>query len=131
VEAIVDARAYARLVAAARDVCGARPDDVVLANHPGLEMMLNGRVLSTPFQLTHLWRRGLYPLGPWLGDVQRPAVRCVLMQHALLERPPDLVDVVHDDFPPEMRRALRAKFVRVAERNGWMLYGVRADAILR
>jgi hypothetical protein len=131
VEAIGEARVHARFVATARDVCGARPGEVVFANEPGLEMMLNGRVLSTPFQLTHLSRRGRYPLGPWLGDVQRPEVRCALMQNDLLERPPDLLNVAHDELPPEMRRALRAKFVRVAERGGWMLYGTGPGAALR
>jgi hypothetical protein len=124
-EAIHDARVHAELVRNTRALCSAGPDEIVMADEPGLELMLNGRILTTPFQMTHLARRGKYPIGPWIFDVERPEVRCLLMEDDLLERQPNAIDVEHDRYLPELRRVLRARFTRVAEQGGWRLYRVR------
>jgi hypothetical protein len=126
-EAVGDARVHAEVVRTARARCGAGPDEIVMADEPGLELMLDGRILTTPFQMTHLARRGKYPVGPWIYDVERPEVHCLLMEDDLLERPSNTVDVEHDRFGPELRRALRGRFTRVAEQGGWRLYRARDD----
>lgn len=115
----------ARAVAEARSTCGAPPASVVLADEPGLERMLNGRVIATPFQSTHLARRGKFPLDAWIADVRRPEVACLVMQDDLLERPIGEVSVAHDRFGPELRRALASRFQLVAERGGYRIYRAR------
>jgi hypothetical protein len=110
VEAIVAARVHADLIARARTACGARAGEIVLADEPGLELMLNRRVVTTPFQMTHLAWSGRYPLEPWIADVERPDVRCLVMEDDLLERPLDDVRVAHD---------------LLVEQGGWRLYRAR------
>jgi hypothetical protein len=112
-------------IARARGACGAGERDVVVADEPGLERMLNGRIVSTPFQTTHLARRGRFDEKLWIDDLERPEVKCLYMQDDLLERPLDRVSVAHDRFGPELRRALNAKFVLVAKDEGYRIYRAR------
>lgn len=125
IEGILVDRQEAVFMAHARADCGARDGDIVLADDPGFELMLNGRIVTTPFQMTHLARRGLYPLGPWIADIERPEIRCLVTQNDLLERPLDDVREADDHFVPELRRVLRAKFSLVEERAGLYLYTAR------
>lgn len=115
----------ARAIAGARAACGAAPGEVVLADEPGLERMLNGRVIATPFQSTHLARRGRFPVDAWIADVRRPEVACLVMQDDLLERPIERVSVAHDRFGPELRRALVSRFRLVEEHGGYRIYRAR------
>jgi hypothetical protein len=121
-EAIEAAKVHASFVERVRKTCSPGVDEVILADEPGLELMLNGRVVTTPFQMTHLARRGKYPLEPWVADVLRVEARCLLMEDDLLDRPLGDVSVEHDRFGPELRAVLRAKFVRSEEQGGWRLY---------
>jgi hypothetical protein len=121
-EAIDAARVHAAFVHRVRATCTPGVDEVILADEPGLELMLNGRVVTTPFQMTHLARRGKYPLEPWVGDVLRVEARCLLMEDDLLDRPLGQISIEHDRFGPELRAVLRAKFVRAEEQGGWRLY---------
>jgi hypothetical protein len=84
--------------------------------------MMNGRIVATPFQSTHLARRGRFPLDAWLADVAHPSVACLVMQDGLLERPLDRVSVEHDRFGPDLRRALAARFHLVTLRGGYRIY---------
>lgn len=112
-------------IAKMRATCGAGERDVILADEPGIERMLNGRIVATPFQTTHLVRRGLFDEKIWLADIARPEVKCLYMQDDLLERPLDRVSVAHDRFGPELRRALRERFERVASDEGFYAYRLR------
>ncbi len=125
VEGIEAAPGRAAVLAGARQACGAGPADVVLADEPGLEMMLDGRVVQMPFVMTHLTRAGRYPLALWQADAQRPQVRCVVMQTDLLERPVDQVDPAADLFDPAMRGTLRERFSLVQAGDGVWLYAPR------
>lgn len=115
----------ARALAEARSTCGASPDQVVLADEPGLERMLNGRIVATPFQSTHLARRGRFSTEAWIADVSRPEVACLVMQDGLLERPEGEVSLAHDRFGPELRRALSDRFRLAGERGGYRIYRAR------
>jgi hypothetical protein len=115
----------AAVLAGARQACGAGPRDVVLADEPGLEMTLDGRVVQMPFVMTHLVRAGRYPLALWQADVQRHEVRCLVLQTDLLERPPDQVDPVADLFDPAMRATLRERFSLAKASDGLWIYEVR------
>ncbi len=105
-----------------RRVCRATPEGVILADEPGLELALNGRVVATPFQTTHLARSGRFPIDAWLADVASPRTECLVMQDDLLERPEGQVSVAHDRFGPEMRRALTRRFELVTKRAGFWIY---------
>lgn len=114
-------------IASVRAACGARAEDVVIADEPGLELMMNGRIVATPFQSTHLARRGRFPQGAWIADVNRPEVKCLVMQSDLLSRPLSDVRIEHDAFGPELRRALADRFELAFERGGLFVYKVRAN----
>lgn len=112
----------ARTLADVRHICGARPEAVVLADEPGLELVLNGRIIATPFQATHLARRGRFPIEKWVRDIESPHVDCLVMQDDLLERPMSDERVAHDRFSPELRRALAARFELVTMLAGYRIY---------
>lgn len=108
------------MLADARPRCGAAEKDVVIADEPGIERMLDGRIVQTPFQSTHLSARGAFPLDAWKADLASPEVRCLLMQNDLLERTERSRE--HDRFPPAIVAMLRASFELVEERAGYRLY---------
>lgn len=108
-----------------RALCGASEGALVLADEPGLELALNRRIVATPFQSTHLARRGAFPLDRWLADVRHPSVACLVMQDDLLERPLTESSLEHDRFGPELREALRERFVLVTSRAGFHVYRAR------
>jgi hypothetical protein len=107
----------------ARAACGT---GVILADEPGLELTLNGRLVMTPFQTTHRVRRGAFPAEVWVADVESPAVTCLVMQDDLLERPLDDERPAHDRFTPAMRRVLGARFELRAKSSGLFVYRARA-----
>jgi hypothetical protein len=124
-ESIDANRAHARLLERARSVCGAAPDSLVVADEPGVEMTLDGRLIAHPFPLTHQALRGRYSLEPWIADLSRPEVGCVVTMHDRIERPPGEVDVDYDYFAPPVRSALFARFAPAAEAAGWEVYAQR------
>jgi hypothetical protein len=111
-----------------RAECGAAPTDLVMAEHPGYEVMLNGRLLETPYQMTHLARSGRYPIELWKADIRAPEIRCLVMESDLLERPLGEVNVADDRFGVEIRAALASRFQRVAQDSGLWVYRARPAA---
>jgi hypothetical protein len=124
-EGLERAPAQAAALARVRSSCGAGPDGVVLADEAGLEQMVDGRVVQVPFVMTALARDGRWPVALWEADVRRDAVRCLVMQSDLLERPLGQVDRAHDVFDPAMRRALRDRFAPVSAGDGLWVYAAR------
>ncbi|MCL2778531.1 MAG: hypothetical protein FWD73_11045 [Polyangiaceae bacterium] len=118
-------REQAAVIATARQTCGAPAGSIVLAEEPGVEFMMNGRIVQTPFQSTFLALRGKFPLHVWLSDVMHPEVACLVMQGDLLERPLSEVHIEHDRFGVELRRALVERFALVETRAGYYVYKVR------
>jgi len=123
--AMREARVRRAAIGRIRARCGAAPSDLVLAEHPGLEMMLDGRVIETPFQVTHLVRQGRYPIDLWKADIAAPEVRCLVTESNLLERPLSDVNVDDDRFGPEMRAALVVRFELAARDGGYWIYRAR------
>jgi hypothetical protein len=113
---------HRRAVARAREVCGARPGELVMGDEVGLELAMDGRILTTPFQMTHLVRRGSFPVAAWLADVRRPEVVGAVMEDDLLERPLGEINVEHDRLPPQLRSALKERFVKVEQNGEWRTY---------
>ncbi|MGH7438190.1 MAG: hypothetical protein ACRENE_21100, partial [Polyangiaceae bacterium] len=125
-EAVGGAKEKAAAVAAARSRCGAKPDEVVLADEAGLEQTIDVRVVTQPLVFTHLVARGLFPLGTWIDDVERPQVRCLVLQSDWLERADGASDVDHDLYPSSLRPVLRSRFELVHRDAGLWVYGLRA-----
>ncbi len=121
-EAFVRRAAIARI----RGECGAQASDLVLADHPGLEMMLDDRVLETPYQLTHLVRKGSYPLALWKSDIAAPQIRCLVTETDLLAPAPAAGDLENERFGPEIRPALLSRFELVTQDSGLWIYRARA-----
>ncbi len=126
VEALAAAPRKAAALANARRTCGAGPRDLVMADEAGLEVMLDGRLLEQPLVFTQLVRRGRYPLATWVADIERPDVRCLVLQTDWLERPPSQdLDEAHDLFPAALRDPLRGKFALAAATDGLWIYRSR------
>jgi len=115
-------------IARVRAECGARASDLVMADNPGLEMMLDGRVLETPYQFTHLVRTGAYPIDLWKSDIAAPQIRCLVTEADLLEPSRVATDLENERFGPEIRPALVARFAFAAEDSGLWIYRARDSA---
>jgi hypothetical protein len=125
-EAARGANEKAAALEASRGRCGAGPGDVVLADEAGLEQMLDGRVIAQPLIFTQMVARGRLPLSAWQREVERPEVRCLVMQSDWLERADGASDPDHDLFPASLRPALRAKLALVSHEGGLWVYGPKA-----
>jgi hypothetical protein len=108
------ARAAPRGAPRARTDWGARPGDVVVADNPGGEMALDGRVVAPGLETLYLVREGHLPLSTWIGDLSRPEVTCVLEQDGLFHA------------VPELEQLLTARFVEVETVEDWHLYALRS-----
>jgi len=119
--------AFARrdAIARVRAECGVRASELVLADHPGLEMMLDGRVLETPYQFTHLIRNGGYPLQLWKSDIQAPQIGCLVTETNLVQPAPAAADLENERFGAEIRPALLARFELVAQDGDLWIYRAR------
>jgi len=127
---IVGARLAPRqsaLIARAREICGAGPGDIVLAPDLGIEFMINGRILTTPFQMTYLARAGQYPLSLWMSDLESVHVRGIVMENDVLERPPGEAPS-YDRLDPPVRALLARELVRVESAAGLRVYRRRDPA---
>jgi hypothetical protein len=126
VRAFGEALAERDAIARVRSTCGAASADLVLGEHPGLEMMLDGRVLETPYQMTHLVRAGRYPAPLWQKDILLPQVRCLVTESDVVERPLSQVDLEEDRFAVEIRATLRDKFELVMRDGPLWIYRARS-----
>ncbi len=125
----VDAnRRHSLLLDRARTFCGAGPETLVVADEPGVEMQLDGRIVAHAFTLTHRFLRGRLDIEPWLHDLERPEIACVVTAHDRIERPPSEVDVDYDYFAPEVRAVLFARFAPRVVSAGWTVYAPRTPA---
>ena len=113
IEGVSKARAADAAIAEVRAACIRAPGDVVVADEPGVEVELQGRLLGTPFQMAHLFAAGRLPREPFLADLARPEVRCVVAQRSELDDA-EPWPLVHRRFDPEVRAAIRTHFVRDA-----------------
>ena len=105
----------AALLARARADCGARPGDVVVADNPGSELALDGRVVAPGLETLFLVVQGHLPLSTWIADLRRPEVACVLEQDGLFHA------------LPEIERVVGERFVEVEVVEDWHLFA-RRDA---
>jgi hypothetical protein len=125
VEAMETAPRKRAALASARADCGASDDDVVVADEPGLEWMLDGRMIEQPLVFTQLISRGVLSLDMWRTEWSRPEVRCLVMQSDLLSRPEAESDPTQDLLPLALRNVVRARFEPVGAKDGVWLYRAR------
>jgi hypothetical protein len=104
----------AALLARARADCGARPGEVVVADNPGGEMALDGRVIAPGLETLFLVREGHLPMSTWITDLSRPEVTCVLEEDGLFHA------------VPELRQLIASRFVEVKSVEDWRLYALRS-----
>jgi hypothetical protein len=97
----------AELLDHARASCGACPADFVMSDDPAAELITDGRIYTTGYQMTFLALARDYPLAPWLADIERPEVAC-FVEHTGIMR-----------IVPELAQALDAKFTPVASTDDW------------
>lgn len=121
VEATTQARARAAALQAIRDRCILRPGDRIMADEPGIEWAVQRSVMTTPFQLTHLWLGQKATLDPWIRQLRSPKVRCFVDQSDEVERL-DHFSAEHDRLPPRVRRAIAERFVFEERMAGLGLY---------
>jgi hypothetical protein len=126
IEAIVRSPRERAVVNGARAAVGARPNEIVLGDQPGVEWMLNGRLVQTPVYMAVLGRLGKYPVDLWIEDLTRPEVVGLVSSDDLLERPIEEENVTTDTFLPRVRTVLNGRFVLVDHRAGMYVYALRA-----
>lgn len=93
-----------------------------LSDDAGVELMLDGRLVDTPFQTTALVRAGRFPEDVWIADVVSPEVAGVIMTSDLLERPLSEVDPGNDRYDVAMRRVLRERFPLARRSAGYYVH---------
>lgn len=114
-DAFVVDGAHGALLERARTICRISNGGVLIADHPGPEQQVNGRIVSPSFQTEWLVLTGKLPADLVIRDIERPEVACLLA----------VSDLDQAFFAPSVRAALMAKFVRVDEGGGWSLYRAR------
>jgi hypothetical protein len=128
IEALVLCPRERAVVDAARATVGARANEIVLGDQPGIEWMLNGRLVQTPVYMAVLGRVGKYPVDLWIEDLSRPEVVGLVSSDDLLERPIEQENVTTDTFLPSVRRVLNRRFVLVEHAAGLYVYALRSRA---
>jgi hypothetical protein len=101
-------RAGAQVVSQVRAKCGAGPGDVIASDEAGIELALDGRILTPAYQMAHLVKAGRLPAGPWQSDLAM--ARCFVEHTGQLK------------LVPELERALEAGFVPFYEVSGFRIW---------
>jgi hypothetical protein len=127
-EETAQARAWEAAMGGVRALVGARPDEIIVGS-PGVELDLDGRVVQTPFQMTNLVERGLFPVEPWIAQLTHPRVAGLITRDVLGQPGDPLVPDSPEhgfDFPQAVRARLEEEFVFVAAPNPeWRIYARR------
>lgn len=93
---------------------GADPEkeapDVIAADEAGIELALNGRILTPTYQMVHLVKRGIYPAPLWISDLESAKTRC-LVEHTGQMR-----------LDPTLAKAITEHFVLVADDSGFRVW---------
>ncbi len=103
-------RADAAFVASVRPRAGIESDGVIAADEAGIELLLNGRILTPTYQMVHLVRRGSYPAAPWIDELMSPRTRAFVEHTGQLRLAPDL------------QRALEASYDVAVEERGFRVW---------
>jgi hypothetical protein len=80
--------------------CKQSDSDLVASDEPGLELALDGRILSPAYQMAWLVNEGLYPAEVWLRDPTAPNVRCFVFHSPTKLAARDVLVGIDAHFPP-------------------------------
>lgn len=116
-----DARAQAAFLADVRRQCSGG----TLSDDAGIEMEMNGRVIVSSFQLRWMIAAGQFRAPVWTDTIRDPAIQCAVMRSGLLELPADVELGWHDGLGPDIRAAMKRRFVLVEQRAGLRFYRAR------
>jgi len=114
----------AAVIERTRATCLGVPGRFVVSDDPGVEFMLDGRLMIHGLEFTKLIREHRFPVDGWLRDLESDAIACVLVTNLsrdVLERPWS-DERPADRFPAEVRRALAERFVLAEEQAEWRIY---------
>jgi hypothetical protein len=120
-ENYVEARDQSALLMRVRESCSG----LVLADSPGLEMELDGRLLTSPLQLRYLVKSGGLPAERWVEVVRQRQVVCALT-YSPIDGP--LPAGEREATVPEVVQALSSKFVLIEHAAGLWFYKARDGA---
>ncbi len=121
-EGLSQAPAQRAALDAIRASCNDRPGATTLADEPGVELEIDGRVVDTPFQFAHSHSEPL--ARAWERSADNPNVRCVVVDGDLLERTGE-DSALHDRFSIPMKSALRQHFRLEKTQAGLYIYRAR------
>ncbi len=107
---------------AIRASCNDRPGATTLADEPGTELEIDGRVVDTAFQFAHTRNEAL--ARAWERSVDSPNVRCVVVESDLLERTGE-DSVQNDRFSVPVKNAMRQHFQLEKTDAGFYIYRTR------
>jgi hypothetical protein len=103
-------RGDASFVASVRARTGLSNDAVVAADEAGIELVVNGRILTPTYQMVHLVRRGSYPAEPWIAQLASPRTRAFVEHTGQLR------------LAPELQRALEQRYEVVVHERGFRIW---------
>lgn len=110
IEHVSTMRADAAFVASVRERAGLGSHDVVAADEAGIELALNGRILTPTYQMVHLVRRGAHPAAVWIADLTSPRTRAFVEHTGQLR------------LAPELEHALEQHYDVVVEERGFRIW---------
>jgi len=91
-------RADAAFVASVRSRAALAEDAVIAADEAGIELVLNGRILTPTYQMVHLVRRGVYPAEPWIAQLTSPRTRAFVEHTGQLRLAPELQNALEQRY---------------------------------
>jgi hypothetical protein len=88
----------AAVVASVRRRCEASPSDVIASDEQGIELAVNGRILTTAYQIAWRVNAGKYPASLYIADLLAPNVRCFVIHSHELHAAPEVERSVGTHF---------------------------------
>jgi hypothetical protein len=108
-------RKDAAFVAAIREAHGVPKDSLIASDDAGIELRLNGRILTTTYQWVYLVAKGAVPAELWLSDISSPNVALYIERTGHLQQ------------APRLEQGLSNAFVLVESSRGFRVYKRRPD----
>lgn len=78
--------------------CIATPTNITLSDNAGVEYLVNGRIVTTAFQLVHASERGLLPNTIWRDLLRTEYVACFVSETDLVASTPGVEDILAREF---------------------------------
>ncbi len=105
----------AAFVAAIRGSHGVPNESLIASDDAGIELRLNGRILTTTYQWVYLVAKGAVPAEPWLSDISSPNVALYIERTGHLKQ------------APRLEQGLSNAFVLVESSRGFRVFKRRSS----